>query len=219
MTRHERLLENYEDAYFALLMEDVAQMEGARLDQLNMELQNDPHAAVPEGLTKRCLKTINAHFSNMRRSSSLRIVKKAINLAAVLIAISTLLFTSAFAISDEFRTATLNLVITANEKYTQLKMKQEDPPQESGNTMVTDSNKFLNNSSYSTDLTMELIQVDTGKVMKTWTDSGSISISLTNKPWYVTSGHRYQVKVTVTVYNTSGKSIETSEEVSSIVKF
>lgn len=30
---------------------------------------------------------------------------------------------------------------------------------------------------------------------------------------------RYQVKVTVTVYNTSGKSIETSEEVSSIVKF
>ena len=74
------------------------------------------HAAVPEGLTKRCLKTINAHFSNMRRSSSLRIVKKAINLAAVLIAISTLLFTSAFAISDEFRTATLNLVITANEK-------------------------------------------------------------------------------------------------------
>ena len=59
MTRHERLLENYEDAYFALLMEDVAQMEGARLDQLNMELQNDPHAAVPEGLTKRCLKTMH----------------------------------------------------------------------------------------------------------------------------------------------------------------
>ncbi len=24
MTRHERLLENYEDAYFALLMEDVS---------------------------------------------------------------------------------------------------------------------------------------------------------------------------------------------------
>ena len=119
MTRHERLLENYEDAYFALLMEDVAQMEGARLDQLNMELQNDPHTAVPEELTKRCLKTINAHFSNMRRSSSLRVVKKAINLAAILIAISTLLFTSAFAISDEFRTATLNLVIAANEKYTQ----------------------------------------------------------------------------------------------------
>ena len=80
MTRHERLLENYEDAYFALLMEDVAQMENARLDRFNTELQNDPHAAVPEGLTKRCLKTINAHFSNMRRSSSLRIVKKAINI-------------------------------------------------------------------------------------------------------------------------------------------
>ena len=92
MTRHERLLENYEDAYFALLMEDVAQMENARLDRFNTELQNDPHAAVPEELTKRCLKTINAHFSNMRRSSSLRIVKKAINLAAILIAISALVY-------------------------------------------------------------------------------------------------------------------------------
>lgn len=145
MTRHERLLENYEDAYFALLMEDVAQVEGARLDQLNMELQNDPHTAVPEELTKRCLRTINAHFSNMRRNSSLRIVKKAINLAAILIAISTLLFTSAFAISDEFRTATLNLVIAANEKYTQLKMKQEDTPQESGNTVVADDSEFFKN--------------------------------------------------------------------------
>ena len=145
MTRHERLLENYEDAYFALLMEDVAQMENARLDRFNTELQNDPHAAVPEELTKRCLKTINAHFSNMRRSNSLRIVKKAINLAAILIAISTLLFTSAFAISDEFRTATLNLVITANEKYTQLKIKQEDTPQESSNTVVADDNEFFKN--------------------------------------------------------------------------
>lgn len=143
MTRHEQLLENYEDAYFALLMEDVAQMEAARLDRLNTELQNDLHAAVPEELTKRCLKTINAHFSNMRRSSSLRIVKKAVNLAVILIAISTLLFTSAFAISNEFRTATLNLVITANEKYTQLKMKQEDTPQGTGNTLVTDDNDFL----------------------------------------------------------------------------
>ena len=62
-----------------------------------------------------------------------------------MIAISTLLFTSAFAISDEFRTATLNLVITANEKYTQLKMKQEDSPQESGNSMVTDNNEFFKN--------------------------------------------------------------------------
>ena len=68
MTRHERLLENYEDAYFALLMEDVAQMENARLDRFNTELQNDPHAAVPEELTKRCLKTINAFGISFLRS-------------------------------------------------------------------------------------------------------------------------------------------------------
>lgn len=74
----------------------------------------------------------------------------------------------------------------------------------------------LNNSGYSADLTMELIQVDTGRVLKTWTASGATSIRLTNKPWYVTNGHEYQVKVTVTVYNASDRVIETTEEVSDI---
>lgn len=106
-----------------------------------------------------------------------------------------------------------------NARYIGISMLNADLSIDDNGKSSCSGNVTLNNSSYSTDLTMELIQVDTGKVMKTWTDSGSISISLTNKPWYVTSGHRYQVKVTVTVYNTSGKSIETSEEVSSIVKF
>lgn len=52
MTRHERLLEEYEDAYFALLMEEVAKQEGERLEALNETLQSDPEAAVPEELEK-----------------------------------------------------------------------------------------------------------------------------------------------------------------------
>ena len=114
---------------------------------------------------------------------------------------------------------TLDYITGDNARYIGISMLNADLSIDDNGKSSCSGNVTLNNSSYSTDLTMELIQVDTGKVMKTWTDSGSISISLTNKPWYVTSGHRYQVKVTVTVYNTSGKSIETSEEVSSIVKF
>ena len=145
MTRHERLIENYEDAYFALLMEDVAQMEGARLEQLNIELQNDPCAAVPEELTKNCLKAINRCFSNRRRSRSFKHVKKAINVAAILVAILTLLFTSAFAMSNDFRVAALNLVITVNEKYARLDMEREGTLQKSDEYAIVENDAYFEN--------------------------------------------------------------------------
>ena len=42
MTRREKLEEQYEDAYFALLMDAVAEKEGARLEELNDQLNRDP---------------------------------------------------------------------------------------------------------------------------------------------------------------------------------
>ena len=44
MTRREKLEEQYEDAYFALLMDAVAEKEGARLEELNDQLNRDPTA-------------------------------------------------------------------------------------------------------------------------------------------------------------------------------
>ena len=41
MTRREKLEEQYEDAYFALLMDAVAEKEGARLEELNDQLNRD----------------------------------------------------------------------------------------------------------------------------------------------------------------------------------
>ena len=43
MRRYEQLLEDYEDAYFALLMDQVAKQEGERLEQQNQELIEDPN--------------------------------------------------------------------------------------------------------------------------------------------------------------------------------
>lgn len=48
MSRYEQLLEDYEDAYFALLMDKVAKQEGERLEQLNQELIEDPNFEVPK---------------------------------------------------------------------------------------------------------------------------------------------------------------------------
>lgn len=122
MTRRERLIENYEDAYFALLMEDVIQEEGKRLEELNAALRVDDSVKIPEELDKRCHKTIEQHFSRMQRRVTFRTVRRVLNYAAIIIALTTVLFTTAFAISEDVRVATLNLVFEVTEKYTELRI-------------------------------------------------------------------------------------------------
>ncbi|MCI9577382.1 MAG: DUF4367 domain-containing protein [Oscillibacter sp.] len=126
MTRQERLLEQYEDALFALLMEDVMLREGERLEALNRQLLADPDSAVPEGLDRRCRKIIECHASGRRRRSALRRTGKALRMAAVIAAIIGTLFTTAFAASEEFREAALELARTVTGRYTQLDIRRAE---------------------------------------------------------------------------------------------
>lgn len=126
MTEHERLLEDFEDARFALLMEGVARKEGERLEALNKMLLENPEAAVPESLDRRCLEAIDRHFARERRRAGLRKTGKVLRLAAVIMGISVLLFTSAFALSEDFRVATMNLMLTVTEKYTQFDIREHN---------------------------------------------------------------------------------------------
>lgn len=82
MKTREQLQEEYEDALFALLMYDVAELEGRRAEEENERLRNDPNARVPEDLDRKCLQLINRHFL---RKKILRIIKWSIILAAVLL--------------------------------------------------------------------------------------------------------------------------------------
>ena len=58
MNEQEDLYAQYEDAFFALLMNEVAEAEGQELLKKNEQLLADPNAAVPEAVSKRCLRTI-----------------------------------------------------------------------------------------------------------------------------------------------------------------
>lgn len=69
MTHHEKLVERYEDALFALMMEDVAETEGEKLQELNEQLKCDPAAEIPEELDERCIRTINISKEDMLRIS------------------------------------------------------------------------------------------------------------------------------------------------------
>lgn len=123
MTRLDYLQDQYEDAYFALLMHEVAEQEGVRLEKLNEELQNDPAAAVPEEIDRKCLKTIDRYFAQKRHAGYWRTSQKILGRVGIVAAIIMLLFTTAFALSEEFRVTALNLLITIEEKYTELHME------------------------------------------------------------------------------------------------
>ncbi|MCI9644368.1 MAG: DUF4367 domain-containing protein [Oscillibacter sp.] len=124
MTQRERLVEQYEDALFALLMEDVMVREGERLEAWNRRLLEDPAAAVPESLDLRCRKAIGRCASARKRQAALRRTGKILRAAAVIAAIIGTLFTTAFAASEEFREAALELARTVTGHYTQLDIRR-----------------------------------------------------------------------------------------------
>ena len=58
MTRREKLQEQYEDALFALLMDDLAVEEGKKAYEENERLKADSSFEVPSESRKRCVETI-----------------------------------------------------------------------------------------------------------------------------------------------------------------
>ena len=139
MTRLDYLQDQYEDAYFALLMHEVAEQEGVRLEKLNEELQNNPAVAVPEKIDRKCLKTIDQYFAQKRRADHWRTSKKILSRVGIVAAIVMLLFTTAFALSEKFRVTTLNLLITIEEKYTELHMEEAEDPTAGSASVTTDT--------------------------------------------------------------------------------
>lgn len=123
MTSQVLLQERFEDAFFALLMDDMARQEGSELEQLNQQVLNDPECAVPETTNQKCLRTIEKCFSRQRRQTNVRSVTRALRLVAIIVAITVIVFTAVLAVSEDLQVATRNLAISVNEKYTEFMME------------------------------------------------------------------------------------------------
>ncbi len=128
--RREELQAQYEDALFALLMDDHAEEEGKRLLEENERLKNDPSAAVPEQARRRCLKTIRRELARRDRRAAGRAASRVLKKAVVVVAVCVLLLTTAFAGFPEFRANALNLFIKVSERYTILRIDETPRPSE-----------------------------------------------------------------------------------------
>lgn len=119
MKTREQLLEEYEDAYFALLMNEVAASEWRKALELERQLQEDPDAEVPPDLDRKCLAAIRREFAAKRRRAMGRTARKVLTRVCTAAGIAAFLFLGAFAASEEVRAGTLNLVMETMTDRTQ----------------------------------------------------------------------------------------------------
>lgn len=110
MNRKELLHEQYEDALFALLMDAVADSEGAKALEENSRLQAEPHFQMPDSVDSRSLQTIHRHFAKLKRRSVQKYTARALGKAMIAVGVASTLFFTAFATSETVRLNTLNLV-------------------------------------------------------------------------------------------------------------
>ena len=97
MTRREKLQEQYEDALFALLMDDLAVEEGKKAYEENERLKADSSFEVPSESRKRCVETIARCCRKKQFQGISNRCYHAFSKVAVIAMLTIMLATAAFA--------------------------------------------------------------------------------------------------------------------------
>ena len=143
MGHREKLLEQYEDALFALYMEEAACSEGKELLAENEQLKSEPNAAVPSGVQARCKKTMQAAFSSHSMTRMKGTAIRAFRILSAAALIILLLFTTAFATSESFRRYTLSTALELFDDYGRLSFSDQYNQTTTLNTAVCNYNITL----------------------------------------------------------------------------
>lgn len=126
MTRQELLVEQYEDALFALIMDKVAEVEGQKAIEENQRLKASGEVVIPEELNRRCKQTIRCKTTEKHLKRYGKGFGKVLNKVAIVALMALLLFTTAFATSESFRVKTLNFVMEVFGDRTEIKFVPKD---------------------------------------------------------------------------------------------
>ncbi len=120
MAKGEKLIENYEDALFALMMDEVAYQEGQRLLMENEQLKQTPELQISADTNKKCLKTIKREFAKQQHQKMRRVAFGTFRNAAAFAMAAFILYGSAYAAFPEVRINTLNFLIETSDVATSL---------------------------------------------------------------------------------------------------
>lgn len=126
MANRKQLQERYEEAMFALLLDDVAEEEGQELLKLAEELNHDPDAAVPEELDQTCKKLISDAVRKEKLRRTGRVTIRVLRKVAIVAIAAVMLFAVAYATIPEFRVGFLNLMLSITDDGTHLTLQPDE---------------------------------------------------------------------------------------------
>ena len=115
MTRREMLMERYEDALFALMMDEMAEARGQAALEENHRLKESGQPEIPDRARRRCHAAIDRGVTERRLRRTGKGFARIVTRVAVVALVAMLLFTTAFAASEDFRVKTLNMVMEVFE--------------------------------------------------------------------------------------------------------
>jgi hypothetical protein len=124
--REKTLIENYEEAAFALMMDRKMQEDGEMLLQENERLASDPDFVLPGGMDERCLRLIRRNQEKQRYKNAYHKAGKIVSRVAVIFLVIAIAFAIPFCTVSAFRSSVLNLVIETFDKGTTVKAVPED---------------------------------------------------------------------------------------------
>ena len=139
MNQRDQLLENFEDAFMALFMANIAEHEGKGFLEENERLKNDADFKVPPELDRRCLRTINRVDRRKRTLYTGTKVYRVFSKFSVAAVIPLVLFTSAYAAFPAVRVSTLNLLIEVSDIATELTFGDSDDANNEADSIETPS--------------------------------------------------------------------------------
>lgn len=117
MATRKELLEQYEDAQFALLIDEIVEMQGAELSEIKQQLKHDPAAAVPPAVRERSMETIRKSYEERDKKQKTRRIRTTVRTLLIAAVVAALLLTS---VSADFRLAAKNFVYELTELAAEL---------------------------------------------------------------------------------------------------
>lgn len=126
MSQREKLVEELEEALFAVVVNDYMEAEGARLLELNQRLKEAPEASGSKGADERCFRLIDQACRRSRYKRYGRSAYRLVTKAALIACCLMVLFTTAFAVSPTLQEKTVNLIIQTFDISTKFEFHESD---------------------------------------------------------------------------------------------
>lgn len=127
MNERQKLVENYADAVFSLLMDDLAGMEAERLCALNEALRADDSAAVPDDVYRRCIDKLDQTFREKRRAAKKLRARKLLRVLPVAAVLLLALSALAFAAFPQLQADVKNIFQSENSYSTTWSFSETSP--------------------------------------------------------------------------------------------